>query len=165
MKRKLRFFVIFLILFLAVLIAIPAQQRSTREPGFFAGPLAEALWYSADAPAFGIGLVVGGGIGTSIGGRFLYATGNDDLNILELGLFIRSYIWKEANDGPFVQVNAGMVVIDNKTPSLPADRGSFMAGIDVGWRFLFGSNWYIDPSIRAGYPFMVAAGVSAGFRF
>ena len=161
---------VFLIFFLAALVMVPAQQQ-IGSSGFFAGVLAEVSWYGVDAPAFGTGLVIGGGDGISIGGRLLYAWESNGLNILELGVFIRSYTeGKDAVDGLFFQVNAGLVVVDGKHPSLPADKGSFTTGVDVGWRFLIGEfgagrTWYIDPVIRVGYPYMFATGLSAGLRF
>ena len=164
MNRKLRFIIVFLVLFLAALTVIPAQQQAN-EPSFFVGLIAEALWYGIDAPAFGGGLIIGGGTGISIGGRVLYAAEANSISVLELGIFIRSYMdGKDAIDGLFIQFNAGMAIIDQSFPSLPANKGSFTAGIEAGWRILLGG-FYIDPVIRAGYPYMVGMGVSAGFRF
>jgi outer membrane protein OmpA-like peptidoglycan-associated protein len=44
-------------------------------------------------------------------------------------------------------------------------RGSPEAGGIFGMRFRLGSRFYLEPYIRAGYPFIGGAGVVAGFRF
>jgi hypothetical protein len=35
----------------------------------------------------------------------------------------------------------------------------------LGWRFLFGGHFFIEPAVRAGYPYFAVAGLSAGARF
>jgi hypothetical protein len=42
--------------------------------------------------------------------------------------------------------------------------GTFLGGLTLGWRFLFGDHWYAEPVLRAGYPFIAGGGIAAGFR-
>jgi len=39
------------------------------------------------------------------------------------------------------------------------------AGLSFGWWFYMGDNFFIEPSIRGGYPFIVGAALSTGLRF
>jgi hypothetical protein len=101
-----------------------------------------------------------------VGVRLLYTVDTESVNALELAVFLRWYLLgPNASSGPFVQVNAGAAVFTHKSAvSFPAEAGSISAGFAAGWRFLLGERWYIEPAVRAGYPYIAGAGVSAGFR-
>jgi hypothetical protein len=43
--------------------------------------------------------------------------------------------------------------------------GRLSAGLSAGWRFPLGTRWYLEPALRAGYPYIAGAELSAGFRF
>jgi hypothetical protein len=135
-------------------------------PDFFIAPLAEVLGYGRKGPAFGGGLAVGAGDGVAVGARLLYAIDTESVNALELAVFVRWYLLgSKASSGPFVQVNAGAAVFAHKSAvSFPAEAGSLSADFAAGWRFPLGEHWYIEPAVRAGYPHIAGAGVSAGFR-
>jgi hypothetical protein len=47
----------------------------------------------------------------------------------------------------------------------PPKISSTSAGVMLGRRFLLGGRWYVEPYLRAGYPYVAGAGASAGFRF
>jgi hypothetical protein len=133
---------------------------------FFAGPLTEIL-YSRTSPAFGGGAFIGAGDGVSIGLRVLYTIDFETITSLEIGVFIRFYIFGyQADHGPFVQLNAGTVMFARHTAvGLPADVGTISAFVSGGWRFLLGSRFFIEPAIRLGTPYIIGAGASAGVRF
>ena len=38
-------------------------------------------------------------------------------------------------------------------------------GVGLGFRVIPFSSFYIEPEIRAGYPYMFGAGMNLGFRF
>jgi hypothetical protein len=40
----------------------------------------------------------------------------------------------------------------------------FLGEAVAGWRFSFG-NWYVEPYVRFGVPFIWGAGVSGGYKF
>ena len=62
--------------------------------------------------------------------------------------------------GPFIQAEAGCIVFFEHGEVFPA----FSGGVRTGWRFSFDRNWYVEPSIRGGYPFMWGAGIVAGLK-
>ena len=150
---------------------VPCSFLSARDtsPGFFIAPLAEVSGYGREGLGYGGGLTLGMGDGVSIGFRLLYTgeTGEERINALELAIFIRFYPFSSnVPIGLFFQIESGAVIISpNGESAISSEKkGSFVAGIAVGWRFPFGSRWYIEPAIRAGYPFIAGAGVSIGFR-
>jgi len=159
-----------LIAFLAFPI-VPAitQEAEPRHSQFFIAPLAEVIGYSRKGPAIGGGLAVGAGDGVAIGVRCLYAValGGESLNTLELAVFMRWYLrGSEAYTGPFVQLNAGAVMVATESAvSFPAEVGGLSLGIAFGWRFPLGKHWYIEPAVRAGIPYIAGAGMSAAFHF
>ena len=164
---------LYFILFLVVFSAIPARAQTPQHPegspAFFAAPLVEAAGFGRRTPAIGGGFALGAGSGTAIGLRLFYAAapGRESVTMMELAVFMRLYfLGPEADRGPFAQLNVGAVIFAYKSAvvSIPAGAGSISAGIAVGWRFPFGKHWYIEPAVRAGYPYVVGAGVSAGFR-
>ena len=143
-----------------------AAQTAIRED-FFIAPFAEVLLYSRDGFSPSGGIIAGVGTGTALGLRVLYAVdqGGDALHILEMGFFFRLYLpFARGAKGPFVQIIAGTVLFGGP-PTLPAQTGSFSVGLGLGWRFLLGSRLYIEPAVRAGYPYLAGGGVSFGCRF
>ena len=165
---------LFFVSFFMVLFSVSARAQTTEQPvyptehqDFFIAPLAEVIGYGRKGPNFGGGLAIGAGSGAAIGARLLYAADTESVNALELAVFIRFYFFgPEASAGPFVQINAGTAVFARESAvSLPAQVGTISAGLAAGWRFLLGNRWYIEPAVRAGYPYISGTGVSAGFRF
>ena len=62
--------------------------------------------------------------------------------------------------GVFLEVIGGTSIL-----SIDSDiRFVANAGIGYGYRFAF-NNFYIEPEIRGGYPYIAGAGISTGFRF
>jgi len=90
------------------------------------------------------------------------------MNALELNFLFRLYFFgKSANSGPFAQIEGGPVIyfnVDDKI-SLPAKIGMVNLGAAFGWRFLLGKYFFIEPSIRGGYPYIFGASVLAGVHF
>ena len=158
--------VLYLVLFFLILSAIPAHAQSTEKPDFFVAPLAEVLGYSRKGPAFGGGLAVGAGSGVAIGLRLFYAIDTESINTLEIAVFMRFYLQgPDACTGLFVQLNAGASIFDyENAASPPAEAGDISLGIAVGWRFLVGSRWYLEPAVRVGYPYIGGLGISFAYR-
>jgi len=162
---------LYFLLFLVVFSAYPAWTQTTEQdqrPDFFVAPLAEITGYGRKTPAIGGGFALGAGDGVAIGFRLLYAAapGGEAVVMLELALFMRFYLLgPEASTGLYIQVTAGAAMFASESAvSLPSEEVSISAGLAVGWRFPLGNHWYIEPAIRAGYPYIAGAGVSAGFR-
>jgi hypothetical protein len=136
----------------------------------FIAPLFEANLYSGSSTALGGGITAGWGDGTAMGIKTLYCADREGLRILELLVFLRCYLlqnsgrgWK--NRGPFVQAETGAAIFGRDGLSVPAKLGSPSAGLLVGWRLPLGKRYYVEPSIRAGYPYVAGAGIAAGFRW
>ncbi|MDR1306884.1 MAG: hypothetical protein LBK74_04845 [Treponema sp.] len=66
-------------------------------------------------------------------------------------------------DGGEFFTGAGLFAL-NGDFTVPAETGRFSVGLAAGWRFLLGERWYVEPFLRAGYPYIAGGGVSAGFR-
>ncbi|MDR2185013.1 MAG: hypothetical protein LBO80_05020 [Treponema sp.] len=152
---------LFLMLFTAG--ALPAQAKNE----FFAGPLAEASFYSRKTAAYGGGFILGGGGGpTALGLMVACLVDGENITTLEATTFLRVYVLPgKEREGLFAQLNAGLALFNLEGVSVPAESGTLSVGLMAGWRFLLGRHWYVDSIIRTGWPYIAGAGVSAGFRF
>ena len=132
---------------------------------FFIAPLLEVIGFSQSSIAYGAGLAIGSGSGSAIGIRFLYATDPESFIFMEILFFLRLYLQgSNHSTGPFVQFNGGPVLYALEKPEL-SGFGNFSAGFTAGWRFPFGELLFVEPAIRAGYPYILGGGVSAGVRY
>jgi hypothetical protein len=163
--------------FLAVTLPAAAEERGS----FFIAPSAETALYSVKSAAFGGGLVLGYGAmradpggavfdGGAVGIKTAAFIDPGKITTLELNLFVRLYIPLPVPSGLFVQVSAGPCFYAEEgavSTSLKRYGGVFSAsaGIGAGWTFLLGKHWYVEPMLRAGYPYIAGAGVSGGVRF
>jgi hypothetical protein len=82
------------------------------------------------------------------------------LNTLELQGLFRYYLPLPVT-GAFVQAETGMSIFFEQGGGFPA----FLGGITAGWRIFPGKNWYLEPALRFGYPFIWAIGFGGGMRF
>ena len=82
----------------------------------------------------------------------------NELGVLELqGLF--RYQLPVSISGLFVQAEMGVAILFYESNSYPA----FIGGIAAGWRiFPGGDKWYLEPTIRIGYPFIWSVGITFG---
>ena len=143
-----------------------AQERGAGD--LWLCPGAEASMYSTVGMAFGGGISLGYSRGATIGFKIAYFVDTDGLSALELNFLFRWYFLKSMRySGPFIQFLGGPIFAapDNGAISVPAEYGTISAGISAGWRFLLGEKWFVEPAIRAGYPYLIGAGVSAGVHF
>jgi hypothetical protein len=79
---------------------------------------------------------------------------------LEPEVFTRWYVWELKNLSFFVQAGVGISVIFEDKEAHPAALGDLTLGVRIPF-----NRWFVEPSLRAGYPFIWGAGVSAGYRF
>ena len=141
-----------------------ASAAQMESGGFFISPLAEALLYGRYNLAYGGGLAIGAGDRGNIGLRFLYAMDEEKFIFMELLFFLRVYMLNSgSNTGPFLQFNGGPVLFAQEKPER-SGFGTLSAGLGAGWRFPLGRNWFIEPIVRGGYPYLVGGGLSAGYR-
>ena len=62
--------------------------------------------------------------------------------------------------GPFLQAEAGTVLFLENGNSNPF----FSGGLEAGWRIMLKKNWYLEPTLQAGYPYIWSAGITAGYK-
>jgi len=161
----------FLIVICQLLIVLPlsAQDQIKQSEDIWFCPGAEIALYSPVSLSYGGGITIAYGSGTSIGIKaswFFDQSGQ--VNVLELNILFRLYVnGASARSGLFIQFTGGPAIYYNNYENvfLPAKIGMISAGLAVGWRFLLGNFFFIEPSIRAGYPYIAGAGLSAGVHF
>jgi hypothetical protein len=155
---------------LCILLSAPifAQNQTLARGDIWIAPVAEANFYSISDLAFGGGIAFGYGDGVSIGFKAVFFTDMDKVNSLELNFLLRLYLPRlEGHSGLFVQFSGGPVLFTQIGDNfdIPAQVGTFSAGVSVGWRFLFGNYFFLEPIVRAGYPYYAGAGLNIGVRF
>jgi S-formylglutathione hydrolase FrmB len=183
------FFLLALMSTLGIVSVFAQEQASVRED-LWVCPVFETSFYSLKHPAFGGGAAFGYGNRVSFGLKAIYSNDLNGVNTLELNLLVRLYLFglfrpKAANSeeenanllpnvprmagssGLYVQFNSGPVIFaqNNDNIAMPSEIGAFSVGLSVGWRFLLGRFFFIEPALRGGYPYIIGAGLSAGIRF
>jgi hypothetical protein len=132
--------------------------------GFFAGIDAETAANTRKGAALGGGLQLGvdmnekfaAGINLSLTSDF------DIITTVETSVFFRYYPALPFHiSGIFAQIQAGIVTFFEGDKTL----STFLGGLAAGWQFEFGEDFYVEPFLRAGYPFIWGAGVTLGIRF
>jgi hypothetical protein len=134
---------------------------------FWICPGGEAAFYSFSGASYGAGLAFGYGKGSSIGMKTVWFPGSDGISVLEINFFYRIYFsGSQAYSGSFIQFIGGPALFFGAGGvSIPAKMGAFSMGLSFGWRFLIKDRFFIEPSVRAGYPYLAGAGLAAGIRF
>jgi len=173
------------LLAMIILSSIPAFAQ---EAGFLEAPArrgdfwvclgGETAFYSYSGISVGPSLSAAYGSKFSIGLRaaWFFDTKNE-LDALELNFLLRYYFMGGApsvasgetrpSAGPYLQLTGGPVLFFDKAEgmTMPAHWGRVSAGLTFGWRFLFGKLFFVEPHIRAGYPYLAGVGVSGGMHF
>jgi hypothetical protein len=159
-------FRLLLILF-ALGTAVFAQAQSEQNGDFWISLNGDGAMYGSEGFAFGGGIALGYGSGSSIGLKAMWYFSSDNINTLEINFIVRFYlIGPQAYSGPFVQFMGGPTFFGFLEGAyIPSEIGTISAGFSFGWRFLFIDRWFVEPSVRAGYPYIFAAGIAAGVRF
>jgi len=159
------------------LIAIPtfaqdtASDETPAEPppnsgDFWICPGFETAMYSRSGVSYGGSLALGYGKGASLGLKAVFFVSPDNTT-LEINFLLRMYLQGAlAYSGPFLQLAGGPVLFaEEGIANFPTRLGSISGGLSFGWRFLFKDRWFIEPAIRAGYPYIAGANISGGVRF
>jgi len=149
-----------------------SEEQSAEQPsrglGFFIAPLTELTGHGRESPSLGAGFAFGADDGVAVGFRCLYTfeLNSESVNALELTVFLRWYLrGVSAYSGPFIQFTGGTVLYAiNNSVSVPSKVGMLSAGLGFGWRIPLGKYWFLEPAVRAGYPFMYGAGVAIALR-
>jgi len=169
-----------LLVFLLILFpifAVYAQEESLAEEvasepandraDFWISIGADTAFYNTMGLASGGSFALGYGSGSSIGLKGTFFFIKEDIKIFELDLLLRFYLLgKNTYWGPFLQFAGGASLVNNRNfLEIPSSTGVFNAGFGIGWRSLFLNRFFLEPSIRLGYPYFMDLGVSAGIRF
>jgi hypothetical protein len=154
---------------LLICFPLSAQEQTAQSEDFWISPSADIAFYSPVSISYGGGIAIAHGNGTSIGIKASWLLDFEGhLNILILDILFRLYFFgSSANSGLFVQFAAGSTLFFDieENISLPARLGTPTIGLALGWRFLLGKYFFIEPSIRGGYPYIAGASISTGVRF
>jgi hypothetical protein len=179
MSKKLLVLIIFPIIFPAFLVYAqdnPLNDVETEEnsadqllekPDFWVGLGGDTALYSVFGLAYGGSLTLGYGSGSLIGFKAAFFFNNEYINTLELDLLFRFYLFgQNAYWGPFIQFIGGVSLINYSGDfAIPSNTGIINAGLSFGWRFILVKRFFVEPAVRAGYPYFYGVGVSAGIRF
>jgi hypothetical protein len=92
--------------------------------------------------------------------KFGFSHNLSHIMTLEPEIVARWYAWNVKNLSFFVQAGMGVSIIFEDTAAHPAVLG----GLAVGFRMPL-TQWYVEPYLRTGYPFIWGAGINAGYRF
>jgi hypothetical protein len=149
-----------------------AQHQTVLPEELWVCPVFEAAYYSDTNLAIGGGGALGYGDRVALGIKAVYWNDMNDVSSLELNFLARFYLFglfrpeTAGSSGFFVQFNGGPVIVAQHGDSvaMPSKIGTLSAGISLGWRFVFGL-FIVEPAVRAGYPYIVGGGLSAGIRF
>jgi hypothetical protein len=145
-----------------------AQDRPAAHEDLWVCPVFESGLYGISNIAIGGGAALGYGDRVSLGLKAVYWTDMEKVRALELNFLARLYFFRAAEaSGLFIQFNGGPVIFapDEDNITIPSELSMISAGLSLGWRFLFGKHFFVEPAIRAGYPYIAGAGLSAGLRF
>ena len=163
------------IVFILSPVLVLADEPAAEKGDLWICPGAEMALYSISSVAYGGGIALGYGTGASIGLKAAFFWDNESrIDTLEMGLLLRFYFFgKDAYSGPFIQFSGGPVFFYKRDSSMsrnsdidiPAEWGMISAGLNLGWRFLLGKGFFIEPSVRGGYPFITGMAFCAGARF
>lgn len=142
-------------------------KAAARKQDFWLALSGDAALYSSEGFAYGGGIAFGYGSGSSIGVKAVWFMSTDGVDTLELSFLLRFYLMGvSAYSGPYIQILGGPSLYNKSGEvSVPSTLGIVSAGLSFGWRFVFANRFFIEPAVRAGYPYLAGAAVSAGVRF
>ena len=130
--------------------------------GAFIGMGAEANANTRSGAAVGGSLVLGLDLtrNFALGLKTSFSHNTDTVGALEPQALVR-FQFPVKQTFPYVQAEIGCAVFFEDGGSYPA----FLGGLGLGWRFHLGRSFYLEPSVRGGYPFAWGAGLNFGFYF
>jgi len=166
MNKRYCFLFLFFVLFASFVYSNETETLSLRNA--WVSPVFETALYSSSGSSYGGGLALGYGSGACIGFKTIYFLDSEgEVDVLEIGFLLRYYLKGSGfNSGPFVQLTGGQALFfKNDDISLPTNWGILTVGVNLGWRINLGKLFFIEPALRAGYPYLIGGGLSAGIYF
>ena len=184
----MRFFILFFAIFLAAALVFAQDMDSDDidltddEPWDFSdeppadtkgsiwiSPSLETALYSNSNLCYGGGLAFAYGRGVSIGVKTAYFFNFETrIDVLELGFLLRFYLpGNSSYTGLFIQLSGGQALFIRAEDglSIPAQWGTIYGSIEAGWRFPLKNDFFVEPFVRGGYPFLYGGGISTGVIF
>ena len=157
--NKYRSIIIFLLILFFLFFTIGGLSALSGE---FAGLGVEGNANAREGAAIGANLSLGVNLNSqfSLGIKTVFSSDIDAVTTLEPAAFFRYYLPFKFS-GLFAQAELGASFFFEDGKSYPA----FQGGLSLGWRYYFIKNWYIEPAVRFGYPFVWGAGIIAGLSF
>ena len=145
------------------------EPKRASEDAFWIALSPETAMYRNSGFCFGAGFAFAYGKRASIGLKAAYFVNFEDrIDVLELGFLLRFYLLKGIlNSVLYLQLTGGhaLFIRGDDGISFPAHWGTMYGGPEIGWRFLFGNVFFLEPFVRAGYPYLFGGGISAGVVF
>jgi hypothetical protein len=154
-------------IFFLVSTVFSQETESKEHSDFWLCAGAETAFYGISKLAYGGSIALGYGSGSSIGIKAAYLYNTEGFTVIEFNFLLRWYfLGRTSADGLFIQFGGGPVFFtEGNTPfNASAHTASMSVGLDLGWRILLGRRFFLEPSVRAGYPFFIGAGLSAGLN-
>ena len=96
----------------------------------------------------------------AFGLKAIYSNSFDTVSSLEIPAFVRWFPPLQRH-GLYVQWELGSSIVFENSKG----HWTLLGSLGAGWRYTLGNNWYIEPFVRGGYPFIWGAGITAGLRF
>jgi hypothetical protein len=129
--------------------------------------------YSISKIGIGGGAALGYGDRVAFGFKVVYWNDLEMVRAVELNFLLRFYFFHMAgvealgHSGLFIQFNGGPALFARKeTPiAVPTEMTLISAGLSLGWRFLLGKHFFIEPAVRSGYPYLAGVALAAGVCF
>jgi hypothetical protein len=148
----------------AGIVQVFAQEKVSVREDLWVCPVFEAGLYGISHMAVGGGAALGYGDRVAFGLKAVFWNDIEETSSWELNFLARFYFFfcseAPSNSGLFVQFNGGPVLFTK-----PFFVGTISAGLSLGWRFLLGGHFFVEPAIRGGYPYIAGVVLSAGVRF
>ena len=142
----------------------PDEDRFEKpRKNFWFGAGGEAAMYSQEGYAFGGSFTLGYGEGSAIGLKAAWLFNEEGIDTVELNFLLKFSFLKDGYKGPFIQLMGGPALFNRAGDfSIPSNSGILSAGLGLGWRFVLFNHWFVEPSVRGGYPYIFGASVSTG---
>lgn len=164
MKKLLPFM---LGIFLSGAVVFAQEKPMTQQGDLWICPSGDIAMFSIHNLAYGGGISIGYGRGGAIGFKVAYMLDPDGMiKTLELNVLLRLYFLGASCSGPFIQLDGGPALFArDENLQIPAEKGTISAGLSLGWRFLLGKYFVLEPALRGGYPYIAGGGISMGIHF
>ena len=163
-KTKLLFIILVFLPALPVFSQAAPEKPAEKQELFWLCPGMETALFSDSGLAIGGGISLGYGKRAAIGLKAaFFCDFAGEVKTVEINLLARWYFISPFS-GPFAQLSVGPAFFFDSEDD-DSTLGIVSASLCAGWRFLIEQNWFLEASIRGGYPFIAGVGFSFGYRF